>query len=350
MPLATRAGVLSAATRRQSRHQTAPAPQQPAPDGIFDLPLSAAPPAAAAAPPPPPPPHQHPQQQQQQSLQPSTKPKRAQSNLKPKNPRQTELGPFCDGFKYEYDCASARWQRSACRLRVAREPFAAGGMRCCFHAEELVDDHGGVVESVAKVFAEPVTAHSIFDECLTQAVAEMHAQAFNRRCAQRGVAQSVAFLPCAVVVLPGGDAPFELATMEPLLPGKYRKHSDNKGGVATSDETAVAFSHFTFINSDQLMVVCDIQGVGDFYTDPQIHTWDGEGFGMGNLGAEGIRRYLHSHVHNELIGRLGLPRLQGGSGAAAADGLLMRAMMESEEMSHHLARGGLEASLDVEHV
>ena len=97
------------------------------------------------------------------------------------------------------------------------------------------------------------------------------------------------------------------------------------------------------------MVVCDIQGVGDFYTDPQIHTWDGEGFGMGNLGAEGIQRYLHSHVHNELIGLLGLPRLQGGGGAAA-DGLLMQAKMESEEMSHHLARGGLEASLDVEHV
>ena len=260
------------------------------------------------------------------------------------NLRQTELGPFCDGFKYEYDCASARWQRSACRLRVARKPFAAGGMRCCFHAEELVDDHGGVVQSVAKVFAEPVMAMSIFDECLTQGVAELHAQAFNRRCAQRGVAQSVAFLPCAVVVVPGGDAPFELATMEPFLPGKYRKHSDNKGGVATSDATAAAFSHFTYVNSEQ--VVCDIQGVGDFYTDPQIHTWDGEGFGMGNLGAEGIQRYLHSHVHNELIGRLGLPRLQGG---AALD-VLMQAKIESEEMSHHLARGGLEASLDVEHV
>ena len=107
---------------------------------------------------------------------------------------------------------------------------------------------------------------------------------------------------------------------------------------------------FTYVSSERLLVVCDIQGVGSFYTDPQIHTWDGEGFGMGNLGAEGIQRYLHSHVHNELIGRLGLPRLQGGSGAAAADGLLMQAMMESEEMSHHLARGGLEASLDVEHV
>ena len=37
--------VRAPATRRQSRHQTAPAPT---PDDIFDLPLSAAPPAAAA--------------------------------------------------------------------------------------------------------------------------------------------------------------------------------------------------------------------------------------------------------------------------------------------------------------
>ena len=50
---------------------------------------------------------------------------------------QTRQG---DGYKYTYDCTAAKWQRAPCRLRVAQEPFAAGGMRCCFHAAELVDD------------------------------------------------------------------------------------------------------------------------------------------------------------------------------------------------------------------
>jgi hypothetical protein len=31
----------------------------------------------------------------------------------------------------------------------------------------------------------------------------------------------------------------------------------------------------------------DIQGVGDLYTDPQIHTLDGQGYGDGNLALRG---------------------------------------------------------------
>merc|ERR1712216_176914 len=87
------------------------------------------------------------------------------------------------------------------------------------------------------------------------------------------------------------------------------KHSDNDGHNETEDEVAAAFSYFTYINSNRLLVVCDIQGVGTFYTDPQIHTFDGQGFGLGNTGAEGIRRFLRSHRHNLLCEKLGLPSL-----------------------------------------
>ena len=111
------------------------------------------------------------------------------------------------------------------------------------------------------------------------------------------------------------------------------------------------------------------QGVGDFYTDPQIHTWDGDGFGMGNLGAEGIERYLAScgaaHAHNALIGKLGLLRLEDPQHGArhdprhgarrradegGGDGVV-RALVEDEQMSRCVARGGLEASCaDLERV
>lgn len=225
--------------------------------------------------------------------------------------RSRDFGPFCDTVKYTYDSLTSRWQRFPIRLRVAQEPFATGGTFNCFHTEELVDDKGrGVVESVAKVFVEAVEPQAAFDHCITQAMAEMHAQAFNRRCAQRGLDRSIAFLPTAVVVVPNGDAPFELATIEPYLPGRRRPDQ--------ADETAVAFSHFTFVNSEQLLVVCDVGVVGDFFTDPQIHTWDGQGFGVGNLGAEGIRLYLQKslHVRNELTAKLGLPRLRSDSGHA----------------------------------
>ena len=48
--------------------------------------------------------------------------------------------------------------------------------------------------------------------------------------------------------------------------------------------------------SNKRLLVCDIQGVGDLYTDPQIHTYHGHGFGMGNLGNDGIIKFFKTHV------------------------------------------------------
>ena len=47
-----------------------------------------------------------------------------------------------------------------------------------------------------------------------------------------------------------------------------------------------AFSHFTFEASHHRIMVVDVQGVGDLYTDPQVHTADGEEFNDGNLGVK----------------------------------------------------------------
>lgn len=44
----------------------------------------------------------------------------------------------------------------------------------------------------------------------------------------------------------------------------------------------------------------DIQGVGDLYTDPQIHTSDGLGYNDGNLGLRGMALFFHSHRCNPL--------------------------------------------------
>ena len=55
--------------------------------------------------------------------------------------------------------------------------------------------------------------------------------------------------------------------------------------------TPSAFTHFTLNISSNRLCVCDIQGVNDLYTDPQIHTYNGYGFGAGNRGKEGINKF-----------------------------------------------------------
>ena len=38
-----------------------------------------------------------------------------------------------------------------------------------------------------------------------------------------------------------------------------------------------------------------VSGVGDLYTDPQIHTASGEEYGDGNLATKGMALFFHSH-------------------------------------------------------
>ena len=71
--------------------------------------------------------------------------------------------------------------------------------------------------------------------------------------------------------------------------------------------TPHAFSHFTFECSNHSLIVVDIQGVGDLYTDPQIHTSGGHGdYGDGDLGVKGFALFFSTHVCSEVCKSLGL--------------------------------------------
>lgn len=85
-----------------------------------------------------------------------------------------------------------------------------------------------------------------------------------------------------------------------------------------------AFSHFTFEASGHEQIVVDIQGVGDLYTDPQIHTSLGYEYGgeticfsfkksimpidflEGNLGTRGMALFFSTHECNPICARLSL--------------------------------------------
>jgi len=111
--------------------------------------------------------------------------------------------------------------------------------------------------------------------------------------------------------------------LERLMDGCYTKYNNNsfwpnRIDAAAGRNTPQAFTHFTYKASNRELLICDIQGVGDFYTDPQIHTVNPEmkrfiynsGAFWDAASRTGILSVLLSHAatchNNEVCGTLGL--------------------------------------------
>ena len=83
--------------------------------------------------------------------------------------------------------------------------------------------------------------------------------------------------------------------LEHYIEGEYIKYNSNAGFVEDLHMrlTPHAFSHFTFESSNHELIVVDVQGVGDLYTDPQIHTAFGDDYGDGNLNIKGFALFFY---------------------------------------------------------
>eukprot|EP01116_Phalansterium_solitarium_P025704 TRINITY_DN9962_c0_g1_i1.p1 TRINITY_DN9962_c0_g1~~TRINITY_DN9962_c0_g1_i1.p1 ORF type:complete len:520 (+),score=178.60 TRINITY_DN9962_c0_g1_i1:133-1692(+) len=102
-----------------------------------------------------------------------------------------------------------------------------------------------------------------------------------------------------------------LAMLEVYIPGKYKKYNNNQGVVGHDGRnTPQAFSHFTYERSNHELLIVDVQGVDDYYTDPQIHTKTDRKYGVGNLGPAGMAQFLVTHECNPVCRWLALPFLK----------------------------------------
>lgn len=247
--------------------------------------------------------------------------------------------------KYIFDLHKKEFVAIATNIRIdpTARRFEAGGMRICFQVEEIDEDGGGST-MVAKVFKKDIpdiVENDYFNEAMAQCMCEEFATNYNKI---RSAPRKLSFLACHVVrihtdevpiaaIAPNGLLTFRtqdtsqcMFVMEHLMTGVFTKYNNNFGEVydTSSDKnatasvnarhaemllTAEAFSHFTLHESGGSMLVCDLQGVGDLFTDPQIHTEEGKGLGMGNMGADGIAKWVVKHKCNPICRAIGLRSL-----------------------------------------
>eukprot|EP01012_Entosiphon_sulcatum_P053516 TRINITY_DN7363_c1_g2_i2.p1 TRINITY_DN7363_c1_g2~~TRINITY_DN7363_c1_g2_i2.p1 ORF type:complete len:340 (+),score=66.36 TRINITY_DN7363_c1_g2_i2:228-1247(+) len=189
-------------------------------------------------------------------------------------------------------------------------------MRLAFRVRDLSFPQGEQQECVAKLSGNPTDPKCVyFRQAEMQHQCGQLADQYNN--AKPPPPTKIEIIPAWVVEFkkrahPNGKPGEKLAMLcEPFLRGHYQKHNNNMGYVNTKRcrRTPHAFSHFTHHWSKGRLIVVDIQGVGDRYTDPQIHSDTDEGlvYGPGDLGREGILLFFASHQCNSICAQLGLP-------------------------------------------
>jgi len=213
-------------------------------------------------------------------------------------------------LRHRYNALKKEWVVDEVNVKMQMESFAHGAMRQCYRIKKLSnfshnqDWRRDCNNAVAKQYINPVNREDYFEEVKLQMDAKLWAEEYNRHHPPKQIDI------CLMGVLEFVDRPnASLYHVENFIEGKYVKYNSNSGFVLDDEahrQTPQAFSHFTFERSGHQRVVVDIQGVGDLYTDPQIHTVSGKEYGDGNLGTRGMALFFHTHICNSICNNMGL--------------------------------------------
>ncbi|KAK7237682.1 alpha-kinase, partial [Aureococcus anophagefferens] len=201
--------------------------------------------------------------------------------------------------RHRYDAESESWKEDLVLFKVSDGAFDEGAMRRCFRAKK-------------NAFGHVIRFHALDWKRGSNYISEagLWAADYNRSrppkpikmiqcCAVEFVDRPGRPVYCAERFIDGTDA----------FGDTFVKHNTNSGWTDTNQQrlTPEAFSAHSFYASRGDVLVCDIQGVGDLFTDPQLHSCD-ESHGDGDLGRRGMALFFaSSDGSNELMKLLEIP-------------------------------------------
>lgn len=228
----------------------------------------------------------------------------------------TQLHGTEKALKHTYDDITEKWEISTIFVRLDPTIIAEGTNRVVHNIIDISAPKGkqNKVAKAAKSLNE--SRQETFKAVVMQKRCQRLAEKFN----SLGAPKKVQFIDTCIVEFvqrpidhTGGHP---IMIMEPRLEGQYKKYSNNFGYVDKEDRnTPQAFSHFTYQYTNGKMIVVDIQGVKDLYTDPQIHSNIPESappiWGQGDMGDTGVHKFFETHRCNALCKFFGLNSAPG---------------------------------------
>ncbi len=243
-------------------------------------------------------------------------------DLYAEHPLRKRLTPQCwnvllsraeRAFRYSYDVCTNTFVCKETVVVIDDDVFAKGGMRSVYKSFDLEDE---VPDWVAKQWlptmgsSQSTTHRKYFREIFVQSKTQQLVNAFNAVQSEKTCRMNDSFVIQLVE-----RHPVALFFGERYISGKYKKMNSNDGWVSRSGDFASAFSHFTFKKSDGYCLICDIQGVETddtaTWTDPQMHSIDGNAGGAGDLGIAGMTQFFEKHKCGPLCQLLSLENPAG---------------------------------------
>lgn len=230
--------------------------------------------------------------------------------------------------RYTYIPTKRKWQKDISLIKMEALPFDEGAQRQVYRMKKISQaptakwkkdplDWRKAPNYVVKCYKTSdgsININNDREKCFLDVKIQYEASYWASQFNKAGPPKHIKVIQCNVLELMDREGS-PVVGCERYVDGHdkcgagFVKHNSNSGYVDEnqSRSTPQAFSAHSFYESQGKLMVVDIQGVGDLYTDPQVHSQDSR-FGDSDLGVRGMALFFVSFRRNPVCDALLLPR------------------------------------------